>query len=296
MNVRRPTEADAPPVTALIAAMDTHFVGEPELSEEDLRNEWTDLELDRDAWLFELDDELAGYAALHTWSQTFADGYVHPRHFGRGVGTRIVELTEAEARSRKLEAIQNAVLAADRRACVLLESRGYRALRHFYRMAIELEASPSAVEWPPGLRVEPLDYEKDAEAFHATLDESFAEEFGHEPERGIDWRARRERRGFDPTLWFVVKDGDEVAAAVLCQEERFGGGWIASIGVRKPWRRRGVGFALLLHAFDQLYARGQSRIALGVDAENPTGATRLYERAGMQVTFEAVVYEKRLGL
>lgn len=296
MNVRRPADADAPAVTELIAAMDTHLVGEAELTEEDLRDEWTDLELDRDAWLFELDGELAGYAALHTRAHTFADGYVHPRHFGRGVGTGIVELTEAEARFRDMETIRNAVLAADDRARALLEGRGYSALRHFYRMAIDLDGPPPPAEWPPGLRVEPVDYENDAEAFHATLDEAFAEEFGHEPERGIDWRARRERRPFDPLLWFVVKEGDEVAAAALCDDERFGGGWIASIGVRKPWRRRGVGYALLLHAFGQLYTRGRRRITLGVDAQNPTGATRLYERAGMQVAFEAVVYEKRLSL
>jgi mycothiol synthase len=295
MNVRRPTAADSNAVTELIAAMDTHFVGAPELTEEDLQDEWNDLELDRDAWLFELDGELAGYAALHTRAHVFADGYVHPRHFGRGVGTWIVEVTEEEARSRKLQAIRNAVLAADEHARALLESRGYRALRHFYRMAIELEGPPAPAEWPPGLRAEPVEYEHEAEAFHATLDEAFAEEFGHEPERGIDWRARRERRGFDPTLWFVVKDGDEVAAALLCAE-RFGSGWIAAIGVRKPWRRRGLGFALLLYGFNQLYARGQHRIALGVDAENPTGATRLYERAGMHQAFEAVVYEKPLPL
>jgi mycothiol synthase len=238
---------------------------------------------------------LAGYAALHTGAHTFADGYVHPRYFGRGVGTRIVELTEAEARSRKVQTLRNAVLAADEQARALLDSRGYRPLRHFYRMAIELEGRPPPAEWPAGLRAEPVDYEHEAESFHATLDEAFAEEFGHEPERGVDWRARREGRSYDPTLWFVVKEGDEVAAALLCQE-RFGSGWIASIGVRKPWRRRGLGFALLLHGFGQLYARGQHRIALGVDAENPTGATRLYERAGMHQAFEAVVYEKRLRL
>jgi mycothiol synthase len=295
MKVRRPTAADAPEVTELISAMDIHFVGEPELTEEDLRDEWTDLELDRDAWLLDLDGELAGYAALHTGAHTFADGYVHPRHFGRGVGTRIVELTEAEALSRERETIRNAVLAPDEQARALLETRGYRALRHFYRMAIELEGPPPPANWPAGLGAEPVDHENDAEAFHATLDEAFAEEFGHEPERGIDWRARRERRGFDPTIWFVVKEEDEVAATLLC-EERFGSGWIASIGVRKQWRRRGLGFALLLHGFDQLYARGQRRIALGVDAENPTGATRLYERAGMHEAFEAVIYEKPLPL
>jgi mycothiol synthase len=295
VNIRRPTVGDAPAVTALIAAVDTHFIGKPEETEEDLRNSWKDLDLDQDAWLLEVDGDLVGYAALHTGAHTFADGYVHPQHRGQGLGTRIAELTEREARSRGLEELQNAVLAVDERALTLLEGRGYSAIRHFYRMAIELDSPPRTPEWPPGLHVEPLDYDKDAAAFHATLDEAFAEEFGHEPERDIDWRARRERHGFDPELWFVVKDRDQVAAALLC-DQRFGGGWIASIGVLKPWRRRGLGYALLLHGFNELYRRGEHRIALGVDAENPTGATRLYERAGMHKTFEAVVYEKRLDL
>jgi ribosomal protein S18 acetylase RimI-like enzyme len=71
-------------------------------------------------------------------------------------------------------------------------------------------------------------------------------------------------------------------------------GWIASIGVRDAWRKRGLGLALLLHAFGELYRRGQRRIGLGVDAHNPTGATRLYERAGMKVAWSAAIFEKEL--
>jgi ribosomal protein S18 acetylase RimI-like enzyme len=161
-------------------------------------------------------------------------------------------------------------------------------------MAIELDGPPPAPEWPPGFEARPVDYASEADAFHTTLDESFAEEWGHEPERDVDWRARRERHGFDASLWFVVKEGDEIAAAALCKEEHLGSGWIASIGVRKPWRRRGLGHALLLHTFGELYRRGRRRIALGVDAQNPTGATRLYERVGMNVVFSATLFEKNL--
>jgi ribosomal protein S18 acetylase RimI-like enzyme len=71
-------------------------------------------------------------------------------------------------------------------------------------------------------------------------------------------------------------------------------GWIGAIGVREHWRRRGLGLALLRHGFAELYRRGEHVIGLGVDAENPTGATRLYERAGMRVAWSAALYEKRL--
>ena len=95
-------------------------------------------------------------------------------------------------------------------------------------------------------------------------------------------------------LWFIVRDGDEMAAVARCEPDRSGAGFVGAIGVRKRWRRRGVGLALLLHIFGEFYRRGQPRIALGVDAENPTGATQLYERAGMHVAYEAVTYGKDL--
>jgi mycothiol synthase len=72
-------------------------------------------------------------------------------------------------------------------------------------------------------------------------------------------------------------------------------GWIASLGVRKPWRKRGLGLAILLRTFHEFYARGERSVGLGVDSENQTGATRLYERAGMHVVAEDVVWEKELA-
>ena len=71
-------------------------------------------------------------------------------------------------------------------------------------------------------------------------------------------------------------------------------GFVGAIGVLRPWRRLGLGRALLLHAFVELYRRGERRIGLGVDAENATGATRLYESVGMRVAWQADTYERTL--
>lgn len=73
-----------------------------------------------------------------------------------------------------------------------------------------------------------------------------------------------------------------------------GSGWVGTIGVRRPWRKTGLGLALLRHSFGEFYKRGMATIGLGVDASNPTGATRLYQRAGMHVASEFVTYEKEL--
>jgi len=105
-----------------------------------------------------------------------------------------------------------------------------------------------------------------------------------------------ERDGFDPTLWFLARDGDEIAGFSLCRpsETRPDTGFVNLLGVRRAWRRRGLGEALLRHSFVELYRRGFARVALGVDAGSPTGATRLYERVGMQVVRRLDFYEKEL--
>jgi ribosomal protein S18 acetylase RimI-like enzyme len=293
VNTRRPTEADAAAVTELIRADELDLVGEAAQTEEDLRAEWSLLDLERDLWLVELDGRLAACAALVTTSHPAAIGYVHPEFRGRGIGAQLVDLLEKEARERGLAKLQNPVFATDTSAQELLEGRGYREVRRYYRMTVELDAPPERPDWPAGLEVSPVAAAEIAR-FHEALDEAFAEEWGHEPELGVDWATVREQRHPDHTLWFAVKDRHEIAAAAVADEDRHGTGWIAAIGVRKPWRRRGLGKALLLHCFGELHARGRHKIALGVDAENPTGATRLYERAGMRVSRAMVFFEKTL--
>ena len=71
-------------------------------------------------------------------------------------------------------------------------------------------------------------------------------------------------------------------------------GWIRTLGVRRPWRQRGLGEAILLHSFGEFYKRSKTTIGLGVDAQNPTGATRLYQKVGMFAASEFVTYEKEL--
>jgi ribosomal protein S18 acetylase RimI-like enzyme len=101
----------------------------------------------------------------------------------------------------------------------------------------------------------------------------------------------------DPSLWFLALDGDEIVGMSLCRPkmaEDPGMSYIDTLGVRRPWRRRGVALALLHHSFGELYRRGKRKVSLDVDTQSLTGATRLYEKAGMHVQRQAVTYEKEL--
>ena len=109
-----------------------------------------------------------------------------------------------------------------------------------------------------------------------------------------EWEHAFTHESFDPTLWFFALDGQHVAGAIFCYNDNPKMGWIWDLAIRIPWRRRGIGMALLQHAFNEFYTRGQRTIGLDVNAENQTGATQLYRHVGMQRVQEYYTYDKEL--
>jgi mycothiol synthase len=303
LTVRRPTADDAPEALEVARAADVAVYGETDWTDEDLREEWEALDLGRDAWLVHANGRLAGWTTFENRGagRLMGDGYVHPELRGRGVGTRLVELVEGRASEevRRIEPgvrvhLQNVALRGDDGAARLFEGRGYEPVRHFLRLVIDFGAPPPPPDWPAGIRVAEFELAH-AAAFHAALEEAFASEWWHRRQPFAEFRAKRlERERFDPSLWFVAWDGDDIAGGLLGDWKRFGVGWISEVFVREPWRRRGLGLALLRHAFRAFFARGERRCGLGVDTRNPTGARRLYERAGKRVLWQADVFEKEL--
>ena len=296
ITVRRATVDDAAAVDELITAADVAVQGWSESSVPELLGWWRMMDLEHDSWLLHEGNALVAYAAGFAHADAFElDGFVHPEQRGRGFGAWLVARGEERARERGKSQLQTFALGGDARAHRLFEGRGMREVRRYYRMMIELDDQPPDAELPDGLMLATFD-PNDAKAFHDALIEAFADEWNFVAMPFEDWRELRlvKDPDFDPTLWFVVREGDEIAAVMRNEPDRSGAGFVGALGVRKPWRRRGIAQALLQHAFAEFYRRGKRRVALGVDAENPTGATRLYERAGMHVAFEAVAYGKEL--
>jgi mycothiol synthase len=295
-SVRSATDDDAAAVAELARASEHAVLGVSVLTAGDIRDWWRVTDVTENVWLIHDEGRLVAAATLwphgdfpNVW------GDVRPDLLGHGLGTALLELTESRARALGVGGIRNDVFAQDEAASALLEMRGYRPVRRHYEMRIELgDKAPPEPEWPEGLSVAPF-RDGDGRAVHEALAESFQDEWGHVQMDYEDWqRARLDADDFEPEVWSVVRDGEEIAAVARCDVYRYGGGWVAGLGVRRPWRRRGLGLALLQHSFRLFHARGERSVGLGVDSENPTGATRLYERAGMHVESESVTFEKAL--
>ena len=177
---------------------------------------------------------------------------------------------------------------------MLLESEGYCAARRFMRMIVEL-TEPPVVPEIPGVEVRNL-ASGEERAFHAVFERSFSGAWGHVERSFEDWWLRMAEVGSgDPAMLFVADRSGELVGEASCVPERFGGGWVGTLGVLPESRGQGIGKALLQRAFASFWERGERRVALAVDAENDTGAARLYESVGMRIAFGAIIYEKPLS-
>ena len=303
MNVRAPEEADLEPVLEVLRATDSSVAGDSDWTASDLANEWTELDLARDAWVFELDGAIAGYASFYTRGGRFSgDGYVHPGYRNRGIGSEILRLTEDRARAEEPTVetgqrvyLQNATLDDDGCTQRFYRAHGYEPVRGFRGMTIDLDGAPE-VPTVPGIRIRPVDHPAEARALHQAHQEAFSTHWEFRPMPWEEWEEKRiGRETFDATLWWVAVDEDEIAGIAMCEHKRDPDqGWVDALGVRPAYRRRGIAEALLKTAFAEFFRRGERKVGLGVDAESPTGATRLYERAGMRTLWHATVWEKEL--
>lgn len=299
-------DGDVPAMRALAAACQTHEYGSPDpalVVGMELTRRRPGFDAGQDAWLVETaEGALAGYAHIGPPDppHVYAHAYVHPDHEGRGIGTALARRIEARACER-LDAAGGAgpatlhqwIAAPNPAGHALMAAQGYRVVRHMWGMLIELASAPEAPVWPDGIVVQACAGEDDLRRAHAVVNEAFQDHWDYEAQSFEQFSAGMIAiPQFDASLWFLALDGDEVAGVALC-EQLDGRGWVTDLGVRRPWRTRGLGLALLRHAFGELFRRGTRRAALSVDSESLTGATRLYERAGMRVERQYDVFEKQ---
>ncbi len=306
MQFSRPTPARFDEVLDVLQASDRAVYGDTDWTAAELREQWDEIDLAADAWLVDLDGRLAG--VMHLCERRgdgcyVTDGYVHPALKGRGIGASLLDLVEARARDRMASEVSagervvlhNAHLHGDEGAADLVAGKGYHHVRIFWRMVADLDAVDVSAVWPEGVEVHPFDVERHARLLHAADEAAFAEEWGYEPRPYETWEKIFGREQFDPSFFVIAWDGDSIAGFSLNYPKRMGDwGWVAALGVAPSWRRRGLGLALLRESFRRFRETGETVAALGVDAANPTGATRLYERAGMRVLWRADVWEKEL--
>jgi mycothiol synthase len=296
VDVREPRDEDVPALAAMMEEHALRVLGESDTSEAELR-EWLAVP---QLWMrmAERDGRITGYLDVVRQDESHSD--VDARGLDRATMEALLEEAQAhvrEAGGGRPQVVHGVAQGDDDLARGAYEADDWQLVRSSYRMLIDLGDELPDPAWPDGLTVRNARPEEGERVHEAHMD-AFADHWDFRPQSFEQWRPFTiDRDDFDPSLWWLAEDRDELAALALNRwhfsgDPRFG--WIEVLGVRPPWRRRGLGAALLRHSFQDFRARGATRVGLGVDAENTTGAVRLYERVGMRVVRRNDIYEKTL--
>ena len=305
MNARPVTLDDVPQIAAVMNELSLALHGSPEVSEQELRLWFAVPDFDPASHavvVTDSDGSVVAYGdvdASHEGRLVWIDPYVRPGA-PEGVGAVLIDELELRAEAGLVPGgrIKAYVPERDTVLAALLPTRGYTVVRHSFRMEIDLHAEPDEPTWPEGISVRAFRRGEDDRRVYEVQEETFADQFEAEPMSYEEWRHWSFGQAFDAGLWFLAEEATELAGILIARPERGGDdrvGWISVLGVRPPWRRRGLGRALLLHTFRELRRRGKLRAGLGVDGLNPTGAVGLYEAVGMEVARRSDHWEKRLS-
>lgn len=269
----------------------------------------------RDVLILELDGRVVGNSDLQ-WVDT-TDGFrefrigcsLVPEMRRRGIGRWLLRLNEelSAARLAELPTERPVVLGSwcpDARVgkIALLEQEGYRPARYFFNMGRPTLDGIVLPPMPDGVEQRPVSDDQLRQLWDADV-EAFADHWGGFDGSEARFEAWRSDPKFDRSLLVVAWDGDEIAGGVIneinaAENAALGRrqGWLASVFVRRQWRRRGLARALVLRSLAVLRDRGMTSAGLGVDADNANEALRLYVECGFEVTLKSAAYRKPLVL
>jgi GNAT superfamily N-acetyltransferase len=267
----------------------------------------------RDVALVEVDGALVAYGWVE-WVDTQEGtrefrlgGYVHPDWQSRGIGRRLLAWQEEHARAHPAATASErprsfGTWSSDQnvRKVRLFTRSGYEVVRFFFEMNRPTLDDIELPPMPEGLEIRPIGSDRASlkQMWDADV-EAFQDHWGGFDASDAAFEAWLTDPMHLPDLWVVAWDGDEITGGVTnaifaAENEAFGRarGWMETVFVRRRWRRRGLGAAIVARALVRLRDAGMTSAGLGVDSDNPSGALALYERAGFNIHRRSAAYRK----
>ena len=267
-------------------------------------------------------DEIVGYAYVADKENgivTEMGGAVHPEHWGKGVGQLLIKWAEARADNLSNRApsgvrtvLQANLFEAAEEALQLFVDSGYSKVREWVHMVLEMESTFPISSPPDGMMIREMDLDSDWDIVGPAMDDAFADhwgaisqaELGESPEEENNEEQIEEDEvptddsfSNSPGYCFIILEGDRVAGGILCNAklvERTDTGRVGSVFVRREYRGRGIGGALMKTAFNTFWQKGIRRIILDTDSDSFSESTKFYSGLGMKPYRREFLYEKEI--
>lgn len=241
----------------------------------------------------------------------WVEGWVRPDRRRQGIGRALLGWAERHAleivRTRAIETVDLpqfmgfGIVESNPAALAFAGSTGYARVRYGFQMHRDLAEPIADRRLPAGIELRPVRPEHHRQIWDADV-EAFRDHFEPRERDETDFVAAFTAPNVETDLWRVAWDGNEVVGSVMNQidpdENAKAGldiGWLEHVSVRRAWRGRGVGSALIVASLHALRERGMTVASLGVDGENLTGALRLYEQLGFRRHKTWITHRKPLA-
>ncbi|MFC7371971.1 GNAT family N-acetyltransferase [Fictibacillus iocasae] len=299
--IKHPTIEDAQAVTNLVSLCDIEEIGEPDITLSDVLDLWQSIPIETNVWIVLSEaNKLIGYAFLEERGANRLDTcvFVNPAFKNQGIASILLQKVEQRAaviiKNKEGELkLMNHIPFTNTAAINLAVNSGYTFSRLYERMRIQLEGPPNVPLLPDNIVIQPFQPDRDEEILFSLYDDTFRDAWGYAQKDGATWMAQKKGDNYDASLWFIVWREDQ-PAGFLMSTMHDDGLFIDLVGVKREYRKHGIGEALLLHAFSLAYKRQQSTILLYVDSDSLTNANRLYQKVGMRPHSQSAVYVKNL--
>lgn len=307
-TTRRPTLDDLSAILALVHASDLAAVGEVDFTPDEVREALTapGTDLTRDCWVA-LDETgtIVGWAYPHNANRgdrDFIEVYVWPER-GLPAQRPLLEMMMSRVAERAVEfghevyTVRAGAVPAEKAYIEALADAGFVFNRRHARMRISLDGvSPTPPEPPAGVTIRAVRPGDEAEMrrFHAVIQEAFRDT----DHASVDYDTWRREVDAESTKtwneWLLAEVEGQAAGSLQSADGEDAEGWVKRLAVSRQYRQRGIGEALLRHAFAVYAGNGRTRAGLGVDMANPTRAVRLYRAVGMSPLYQADIFETKI--
>jgi GNAT superfamily N-acetyltransferase len=290
----RPDDLEA--VYELVAKQNIADYGDALKTPADLQKLWENTNLETDTCTAHAEGHLAGYAELRDGDSP----YIYLAERGNvDLAFQLLTILEDKALTHKTEKVKLFTKISEKNNTLLqlFASNGYKSDLSFLMMELEMEVPPPAPDQVEGIMIRPYIPGQDEQATYLADEEAGQDKGYHTPLTYEEWakRMRMDQESFDPGIWLLACEGPEIVGVALNVYDRKSNiGWVDHLSVRRLWRRKGIGRALLLQSFGEFYRRGVHHVKLNVDSKSLTNAPRLYEKVGMKTVQQYHIYTKEI--
>jgi mycothiol synthase len=256
---------------------------------------------ERDLFIAEVAGKVVGYIDVRSElgiGRAVLDCLVHPEHRRKGLATELFHYASRRTRESGARVAHVNVLEDNVAAKGLLSKLGFRFVRRFLDLRLELSKARLLAGEQVALPYRHLQRGEE-DKLAQIQNRSFAGTWAYNPNTVEEIAYRLNLIGCSPEDVILVFQGDKPIGYCWTATNLGGGaagtnkGRIFMLGVDPDYRGKGIGKQALLAGLAHLRSKGIEAAELTVDSEN-AAACALYESVGFKISSASAWYEKTL--